>query len=184
MIPPNSFATPAPTMTPAAAAVLGGKLKFNTSDRFVRELRKRVDAYFEKTGRRKRDVPAMYFKTATILAWFLSAYLLLLFVASSWWVPGRSLSERWPRASSTNRLCPMRTSAPAGPSSSTATLATGVGRAGALELVAGADGAGVAGADGLAPAGGVAGDDPATAGGVVPGVARCQAWTSRCGPPV
>ena len=85
MIPPNSFATPAPTMTPAAAAVLGGKLKFNTSDRFVRELRKRVDAYFEKTGRRKRDVPAMYFKTATILAWFLSAYLLLLFVASSWW---------------------------------------------------------------------------------------------------
>jgi linoleoyl-CoA desaturase len=72
-------------MTPAAAAVLGGKLKFNTSDRFVRELRKRVDAYFEKTGRRKRDVPAMYFKTATILAWFLSAYLLLLFVASSWW---------------------------------------------------------------------------------------------------
>jgi len=85
MIPPNSFATPAPTMTPAAAAVLGGKLKFNTSDRFVRELRKRVDAYFEKTGRRKRDVPAMYFKTATILAWFLSAYLLLLFFASSWW---------------------------------------------------------------------------------------------------
>jgi linoleoyl-CoA desaturase len=72
-------------MTPAAAAVLGGKLKFNNSDRFVRELRKRVDAYFEKTGRRKRDCPSMYFKTATILAWFLSAYLLLLFVASSWW---------------------------------------------------------------------------------------------------
>jgi linoleoyl-CoA desaturase len=85
MTPTHSFSTPAPTMTPAAAAVLGGKLKFNTSDRFVRELRKRVDAYFEKTGRRKRDVPAMYFKTATILAWFLAAYLLLLFVASSWW---------------------------------------------------------------------------------------------------
>jgi linoleoyl-CoA desaturase len=85
MIPPNSFATPAPTMTPAAPAVRGGQRNFNTSDRFVRELRKRVDAYFEKTGRRKRDVPAMYFKTATILAWFLSAYLLLLFVASSWW---------------------------------------------------------------------------------------------------
>src|SRR4051794_33561631 len=30
-------------------------LKFNGSDKFVRELRKRVDAYFEKTGKRRRD---------------------------------------------------------------------------------------------------------------------------------
>ena len=28
----------------------------------------------------------MYFKTATILAWFISAYVLLLFVATSWWM--------------------------------------------------------------------------------------------------
>src|SRR5579864_5935504 len=60
-------------------------LKFSRSDRFVRELRRRVDAYFERTGRRRRDCPQMYFKTATILAWFISAYLLLLFVATSWW---------------------------------------------------------------------------------------------------
>ena len=46
------------------------KLKFHGSDRFLRELRKRVDAYFEKTGRKRRDCPQMYFKTATIFAWF------------------------------------------------------------------------------------------------------------------
>jgi linoleoyl-CoA desaturase len=62
------------------------KLKFNGSDRFIRELRKRVDAYFERTGRRRRDCPQMYFKTATIMAWFFTAYLLLMFVATSWWL--------------------------------------------------------------------------------------------------
>src|SRR6476661_3545612 len=61
-------------------------LKFGGSDKFIRELRKRVDAYFEKTGRNKRDCPSMYFKTATILAWFFSAYLLLLFAVTSWWL--------------------------------------------------------------------------------------------------
>jgi linoleoyl-CoA desaturase len=60
-------------------------LKFSGSDRFIRELRRRVDAYFEKTEHRRRDCPRMYFKTATILAWFAAAYLLLLFVATSWW---------------------------------------------------------------------------------------------------
>ncbi len=62
------------------------KLKFNGSDRFLRELRKRVDAYFERTGRSKRDSARMYFKTATILAWFFSAYILLVFVVTSWWL--------------------------------------------------------------------------------------------------
>jgi linoleoyl-CoA desaturase len=60
------------------------KLKFNGSDRFLRELRKRVDAYFERTGHSRRDCPQMYFKTATIMAWFFSAYLLLLFFSTSW----------------------------------------------------------------------------------------------------
>src|SRR5947207_142933 len=61
-------------------------LKFNRSDRFIRELRKRVDAYFEHTGRSRRDCAAMYFKTASIMAWFLAAYLLLLFFVTSWWL--------------------------------------------------------------------------------------------------
>src|SRR5689334_15461441 len=62
------------------------KLKFSRSDRFIRELRRRVDAHFERTGLPKRDCPQMYFKTAVILTWFVAAYLLLLFVATSWWI--------------------------------------------------------------------------------------------------
>lgn len=61
-------------------------VKFNGSDRFIRELRKRVDAYFAQTGRPRRDCPQMYFKTASILAWFISAYSLLLFFVHSWWL--------------------------------------------------------------------------------------------------
>ena len=49
------------------------------------ELRRRVDAYFEKSGQSSRDCPQMYFKTATILAWFFAAYLLLILVATHWW---------------------------------------------------------------------------------------------------
>src|SRR5438876_12352954 len=74
-----------PTIAPLSSSTTP-KLKFNGSDRFIRELRKRVDAYFEKSGRRRRDCPQMYFKTASILAWFISAYVLLLFVATSWWL--------------------------------------------------------------------------------------------------
>jgi linoleoyl-CoA desaturase len=61
------------------------KLKFSRSDRFLRELRKRVDDYFEQSGRPKRDCPQMYFKTAVIMTWFVAAYLLLVFVVASWW---------------------------------------------------------------------------------------------------
>jgi linoleoyl-CoA desaturase len=60
-------------------------VKFGASDRFLRELRRRVDAYFETTGHRRRDCPRMYFKTASILLWFAAAYALLLFAATSWW---------------------------------------------------------------------------------------------------
>lgn len=76
--------TPRPDSA-AAAGTDGVNVKFSGSDRFIRELRRRVDAYFERTGKSRRDCPQMYFKTATILAWFLSAYVLLLFVATSWW---------------------------------------------------------------------------------------------------
>ena len=74
---PTTVALPAQNGPPS--------LKFQGSDRFVRELRKRVDAYFERTGHRRRDCPQMYFKTATIMAWFASVYVLLLFVATSWY---------------------------------------------------------------------------------------------------
>ncbi len=62
------------------------KVKFTSSDLFLRELKRRVDAYFSQTGRRRRDCAGMYFKTATILAWFVASYVLLMFVVSSWWL--------------------------------------------------------------------------------------------------
>ena len=70
----------------AAASPYAPHLKFSNSDRFIRELRRRVDAYFDRTGRRRRDCAQMYFKTASILAWFVSAYILLLFVVHAWWL--------------------------------------------------------------------------------------------------
>jgi len=76
-IPPNAQSA-SPVGPPPAP-------KFTGSDRFLHALRRKVDAYFESTGRRKRDCPRMYFKTATILTWFFGAYFLLLFVAWSWW---------------------------------------------------------------------------------------------------
>ena len=72
--------------TASAGADRLPKLKFNGSDRFLRELRRQVDAYFERTGRRRRDCPQMYFKTATILAWCIGAYVLLMFVVHAWWL--------------------------------------------------------------------------------------------------
>lgn len=79
--PPNAIAE-APSLSDPSKT----RLKFSGSDRFVRELRKRVDAYFEQTGKRKRDSAKMYFKTATILAWFFGAYALLMFAVTQWWL--------------------------------------------------------------------------------------------------
>src|SRR5881397_3258877 len=76
---------PTTSLTSVGAATCS-KLKFSASDRFIHELRRRVDAYFEKTGRRRRDCAQMYFKTASILAWFIGAYVLLLFAVHSWWM--------------------------------------------------------------------------------------------------
>lgn len=80
----NRLTSPLPAK--AADPHLSPNLKFTGSDRFIRELRRRVDAYFESTGRRRRDCPQMYFKTATVLAWFFGAYFLLLFAVHAWWL--------------------------------------------------------------------------------------------------
>src|SRR3954451_14616039 len=82
---PNIQASVATAM-PVSDSAHKTMLKFNSSDKFVRELRKRVDAYFERTGRAKRDCAQMYFKTASILAWFFGAYFLLLFAVHTWWL--------------------------------------------------------------------------------------------------
>jgi linoleoyl-CoA desaturase len=61
-------------------------VKFARSDEFLQSLKKRVDAYFVETGKKPRDCGQMYFKTATIMTWFVGTYVLLMFVVSSWWL--------------------------------------------------------------------------------------------------
>jgi linoleoyl-CoA desaturase len=61
-------------------------LRFSANDELNRELRHRIDLYFTNTGLGRRDCPRMYLKTATILGWLLSSYVLLVFFAASWWL--------------------------------------------------------------------------------------------------
>lgn len=61
------------------------KLAFARDVGFQAKLRRRVDEYFRSTGRRQRDCLAMYLKTTLLLACFAVAYVLLVFVAQTWW---------------------------------------------------------------------------------------------------
>jgi linoleoyl-CoA desaturase len=76
---------PAESSTYHAGASTPGYLKFAADREFYSELRRRVDDYFLTTGRRKRDCPRMYVKTAVIMSWFGASYMLLVFAASNWW---------------------------------------------------------------------------------------------------
>jgi len=60
-------------MTTIAAVELPGKLKFGKNNSFQGEVRRRVDEYFRSSGRRQRDCPQMYVKTAIIVACFAAA---------------------------------------------------------------------------------------------------------------
>ncbi|HUY33874.1 MAG TPA: acyl-CoA desaturase [Pirellulales bacterium] len=64
----------------------GEPIKFRAGDGFQQALRRRVEAYFETTGRRERDCPRMYLKTALILVWFAASYIALVFFLQSWWL--------------------------------------------------------------------------------------------------
>jgi linoleoyl-CoA desaturase len=61
------------------------RLKFNGDNSFHRELRRRVDAEFKRSGTRQRDSAQMYLKTAIILGVFALAYAALVFLANTWW---------------------------------------------------------------------------------------------------
>jgi linoleoyl-CoA desaturase len=61
------------------------RLTFGRDNGFYVELRRRVDEFFEQTGRRQRDCPQMYLKTAIILLSFVGLYVALVFVAVTWW---------------------------------------------------------------------------------------------------
>lgn len=66
-------------------AVRSESVRFGENAGFLITLRKRIDAYFEQTGHKRRDLPAMYFKTFVILAWFAASYALLVFAATTLW---------------------------------------------------------------------------------------------------
>ena len=61
------------------------RLKFSGDNRFHRELRRRVDEEFKRTGTRQRDSAQMYLKTAIILAIFVLSYVALVFFAAAGW---------------------------------------------------------------------------------------------------
>jgi linoleoyl-CoA desaturase len=63
---------------------LGRYLKFGRNSAFQVELRRRVDEYFQTTGRRRRDCWQMYLKTAILGASFAVVYVLLVLVAQTW----------------------------------------------------------------------------------------------------
>jgi linoleoyl-CoA desaturase len=59
------------------------RLKFHKSNDFQIELRRRIDEFFQNTGRRKRDCPQMYLKTAILLLSYAALYVLLVFWSKS-----------------------------------------------------------------------------------------------------
>lgn len=66
----------------ASANVLGKSsgrsLRFTQRRNFQKTLNERINAYLRDNNITGRDVPAMYIKTAVVLAWWLGTYLLLL----------------------------------------------------------------------------------------------------------
>ena len=68
------------TPTPRA-----GKLTFARDTGFHDEVKRRVLAYFERTGLSQQDSPRMHLKTAVLLLWFGASYALLVFAATSVW---------------------------------------------------------------------------------------------------
>ncbi len=74
------------SIIPPKTTLESPSLKFKGRDRFFAELRRRVDHFFESTGRRPRDCPGMYVKTTIVLTWFALSYALLVFVSPVWWI--------------------------------------------------------------------------------------------------
>jgi linoleoyl-CoA desaturase len=69
----------------AVSADGAGRLKFAPDAGFQRELRRRVESFIRHAGIRERDCPAMYLKSAAILALFALTYVLLVFFARNAW---------------------------------------------------------------------------------------------------
>ncbi len=59
------------------------KVKFQAASAFQRDLKADVDAYFERTGLKRRDLPMMWLKTAIIFGWTAGWWTFLTFGATS-----------------------------------------------------------------------------------------------------
>jgi linoleoyl-CoA desaturase len=71
--------TPSPKVIATATAKAPVRtLPFTGQRGFRKTLNERVDAYLRENKLPARDIPAMYVKTAVVLAWWLATYLLLL----------------------------------------------------------------------------------------------------------
>lgn len=70
---------------PTAGHTRARRLAFLGRSEFYPELRRRVRNYLTESGKRDRDNPQMYVKSFLILAGSAVSYLMLVFVASTWW---------------------------------------------------------------------------------------------------
>src|SRR6185503_20559528 len=60
-------------------------LSYAGSTEFRRDLETRVAGYFETTGLSRRGAWQIHLKTAILIGWFASSYLLLVFGVETWW---------------------------------------------------------------------------------------------------
>ena len=83
MTPTHELRAKPPATERAAGSPEAAGPKFARNNDFQSEVRRRVDEFFRSTGRRRRDVPQMYFKTAIVLVAFAVFYIALV------WTPIR-----------------------------------------------------------------------------------------------
>src|SRR4029078_1657399 len=69
----------------AASGVPTGRLTFARDTGFHDEVKRRVLAYFERTGLSQQDTPRIQLKPAVLLLCFGASYALLVFGATSVW---------------------------------------------------------------------------------------------------
>jgi linoleoyl-CoA desaturase len=81
----SRIATQTETVPGETGVEPGHRPKFPKDTGFHAEVLRRVGAYFRATGYHERDCWQMYLKTVIILAWCVTAYWLLVFVADTWW---------------------------------------------------------------------------------------------------
>jgi len=74
-----------PVLSPIDADSARDKVTFAPDTGFHGEVKRRVLAYFARTGLSERDSPRMHLKTAVLLLWFGASYGLLVFVATTFW---------------------------------------------------------------------------------------------------